>query len=179
MYAHMKKLIALAIVAVPGFAAAADTITFQGEVTDQTCTVTINGTQGNATVLLPVVPASSLAAANSTTGVTPFTLGVTGCSTTGAQSVKARFLGHNVDGDGNLSNIATASPATNVALQLLESSGGAVIDLSGGVVSAATGISLGGATSGSHDYAVQYVSVLGGATAGAVTGVTEYTVTYL
>lgn len=178
MYAHMKKLIALAIIAAPGFAAAADTITFQGEVTDQTCTVTINGTQGNAIVLLPTVPANSLSAPNAVAGVTPFTLGVTGCSSSGAQSIKAKFLGHNVDTNGNLSNIAATSPASNVALQLLETTGGAVINLSGGVVSATTGVDLSGATSGTHDYAVQYISVPGGATAGKVTGVTEYTVTY-
>ncbi|MCE4072670.1 MULTISPECIES: fimbrial protein [Pseudomonas] len=177
MKAYMKKLAALAIIAAPGFAAAADTITFNGEVTDQTCAVTINGTTGNATVMLPTVSAADLSDANSTAGSTPFTLGVSGCSTTGAQSIKAKFLGHSVDGNGNLSNIAASNPATNVALQLQEAVGGAVISLNG-VTSATTGIDLAGATSGSHDYAVQYVSVPGAATAGLVTGVTEYTVTY-
>ncbi|QRY81712.1 type 1 fimbrial protein [Pseudomonas sp. PDNC002] len=178
MNVNLKKLIALAIFAAPGFAAAADTITFNGEVTDQTCAVTINGTTGNASVLLNTVAASTLSTAGSKTGSTPFTLGVTGCSTSGSQSIKAKFLGHSVDANGNLGNIATGTAATNVALQLQEAVGGAAINLAGGVTTAATGINLGGSTSGQHDYAVQYISVPGGATPGLVTGVTEYTVSY-
>lgn len=183
------KFIALAMVVAPGMAAAADpalgTITFQGMVTDQTCTATINGAGGNTVVTLPTVTAATLASANATAGSTPFTLGVTGCNTASVQqTVLARFQGVSVDANGNLTN-AAAGGATNVALQLLNSTGGTAIDLRAGAANiyagwnvADTGIALGGAASGTHDYAVQYISVPGGATAGQVVGATQYAITY-
>lgn len=178
MYVAFKKFAIAAVIATPGIALADNTITFQGEVTDQTCAVTVNGTTGNATVLLPTVSSADLAAANTKAGATPFTLGVSGCSPTGPQAVKFKFNGRNVDANGNLSNIAGSNPASNVALQLLESVGGSQINLSGGVVTANSVINLNGAASGSHDFGVQYISVPGSATAGLVTGVTEYTASY-
>jgi major type 1 subunit fimbrin (pilin) len=190
MKTYMKKLLALAIIAAPGLAAAATdpalgTITFQGMVTDQTCTATINGATGNATVTLPTVSSSLLSNANATAGSLPFTLGVTGCSTSSVQqTVLARFQGVSVDANGNLTNTASGG-ATNVALQLLNSTGGAPIDLRASAANvfagwnvAGTGISLGGAAAGTHDYAVQYISVPGGATAGRVVGATQYAITY-
>ncbi|MHA6205578.1 fimbrial protein [Dyella soli] len=191
MNSRLKKLLALAIVAAPLAASAATgdpalgTITFQGMVTDQTCSATINGVSGNATVALPTVTAATLAGANSTAGATPFTLGVTGCNTASVQqTVLARFQGVSVDANGNLSNTA-AGGATNVALQLMDSVGGTPISLSAGAANvyagwnvAGQGINLGGAASGTHNYGVQYISVPGGATAGKVIGATQYAITY-
>ncbi|RJG14347.1 type 1 fimbrial protein [Pseudomonas cavernicola] len=177
----MKKLIALAVIAAPGFAAAApsaNTINFLGEVTAQTCQVTINGNATTPVVLLPTVQASTLAAAGSVVGETPFTLGVTGCvaPTSAAQAIKAVFVGNNVTSSGNLGNTA-AGGATNVELQILNGVAGTPVNLSSPATVA--GISLPvGATSASHDYAVQYKSVPGGATAGAVTSSMQYTVSY-
>jgi len=191
MNTHLKKLLALAIVgtSVVASVASADsalgTITFQGMVTDQTCSATINGASGNVSVAVPTVTTTALTGANSTAGSTQFALGVTGCNTASVQqTVLARFQGVSVDANGNLANTA-AGGATNVALQLLNSTGGTAIDLRAGAADvyagwnvAGTGINLGGAASGVHDYAVQYISVPGGATAGRVVGATQYAITY-
>ena len=55
-----KKIIAMGVVfglssAASVFAASDNTITFQGEVTDQTSAVTINGNAASPVVLLPTV----------------------------------------------------------------------------------------------------------------------------
>jgi major type 1 subunit fimbrin (pilin) len=42
------------------FAASDNTITFQGEVTDETCSVAVNGNSASPVVLLPTVSASDL-----------------------------------------------------------------------------------------------------------------------
>jgi major type 1 subunit fimbrin (pilin) len=112
-----KHLLALSLAALPALAfAAPNTIHFQGEVTDQTCQVTVNGNTGDPTVLLPSVPAMSLAAANSTAGQTTFTVAVSDCmapvSTT--QAISTVFVGNLVTPAGNLGNTGTA---TNVAVR--------------------------------------------------------------
>ncbi|WP_345842219.1 fimbrial protein [Shewanella algae] len=156
-------------------AAGPNSITFQGEVTAETCEVTINGNAANPVVLLPTVSEADLTAAGATAGETLFTLGVTGCSGASAISTTTKFVGNNVDTDGNLANTGTA---TNVALQLLDAPGGAAIDLNTDV--AVTGVALAaGETEGSVDYAVQYISVAGGATAGTVAGSVQYAISYL
>src|SRR6516225_7232631 len=80
-----KKIAAIAIVAATtapaiAFAASANTINFQGEVTTQTCAVTVNGNAANPTVLLPTVSTADLSATGSVAGLTSFTIGVTGCT---------------------------------------------------------------------------------------------------
>lgn len=158
-------------------AAGPNTITFMGEVTDQTCEVEINGNAANPVVLLPTATTAELAAAGSTAKETTFTLGIKGCDGTALTS-KTVFVGNVVDVDGNLTNTAT-SGAANVALQLLAVPGSqaSAIDLNtttpvAGVVLAA------GETEGTVDYAVQYISVAGGATAGPVLGSVQYAVSY-
>ncbi|MBO2651606.1 fimbrial protein [Shewanella algae] len=156
-------------------AAGPNTITFQGEVTAETCEVTINGNTANPVVLLPSVSKTELSDPGATAGETIFTLGVTGCSGASAISTKTKFVGNNVDTNGNLANTGTA---TNVALQLLDAAGGTAINLNTDV--AVTGVALAiGETEGSVDYAVQYISVAGGATAGTVAGSVQYAISYL
>lgn len=48
-----------------------NTITFLGEVSDQTCEVAINGNAANPSVLLPTVSTAQLATAGSVAGETP------------------------------------------------------------------------------------------------------------
>ncbi len=182
----MKKIlstvaIATAAVMAPAMASAAsaNTINFQGEVTTQTCAVNVNGNASNPTVLLPTVPSTALAAAGATAGTTAFTIGVTGCTapTTTAQPIKTVFVGNQVTTQGNLGN---TGGATNVALQLLDPTAPAApFNLAGANGFAAPGLSLAvGATSASHDFAVRYVSEVGGATAGSVLGSVQYAVSY-
>lgn len=156
-------------------AAGPNTITFMGEVTAQTCEVTINGNDANPVVLLPTATTTELAASGNTAKETTFTLGLTGCTAGAALNTQTVFIGNNVDGNGNLTNVA-ASGAANVALQLLDAPSGSPIDLT----SAATvaGVSLAAsATSGSKDYAVQYYAS-GVSTAGPVLGSVQYSITY-
>lgn len=96
------------------------TITFNGKVTDQTCT--ISTPQGkDFTVTLPTVSTSTLGSANATAGRTPFSINLTKCA---KGQVAAYFEpGATVDyKTGRLNNQAkTEDAATNVQIQLLGS----------------------------------------------------------
>lgn len=168
---------AAALMSSAAFAESLNTLTFKGEVTEQTCSVVVNGSSARPVVLLPTVSKSELTTASSSAGLTTFTVGVSGCTAdSSALDIKTLFIGTNVTPDGNIANSGTA---TNVELQLLsDSSGSSVIDL--GNPAAVSGISIpAGETAGQHDYAVQYFSPTGGATAGSVVGVVQYAVSYL
>jgi len=161
-------------------ALAANTITFVGEVTDQTCEVSING-QANPIVLLPGVPASQLQAAGSKAGLTPFTLTLTQCSAPIADmQLTTRFLGRGVTKAGNLGNLATDKAAQNVAIQLTENETGTKpINLSSGTTAVAGPLLAKGQNTASHTYAAQYYSHDGNASAGAVQAVVEYVISYM
>lgn len=174
-----KHLIALALLSAPFFAIAApNTINFQGEVTDQTCVVTVNGNAANATVLLPSVAASQLTTAGDTAGQTTFTVAVSDCvaPVSTSQAINTLFVGNLTTTAGNISN---TGDATHVALQLLDPAApGAPFNVSG-TGHAAPGLVLdAGQMSASHDYAVQYVTEDGGATPGSVLGSVQYSVVY-
>lgn len=124
----MKKL-TLAASLVLGFGLVANanavdgSVTFNGKVVNQTCTV-ITGKQ-NQTVTLPTVQLSSLNATGTTAGETPFTISLTNCNTkktSGVTQVKAFFLPNATDVDENTHNLinkANGSAANNVQIQLL------------------------------------------------------------
>lgn len=177
----VKNIPALAIpfamLAAPSAASAMSTVTFQGEVTDQTCNVVVNGNTSGV-VMLPTVSSASLKDAGATAGLTPFTVQVDGCKAPkdAAQKISTKFLGHNVTTKGNLGNTGTA---TNVAIQLTDkASGGKAVVLNG--LTAVAGLELPtGQTSASYQFGVQYVSENGGAGAGSVQAVAEYTLSYL
>ncbi|QGZ28604.1 fimbrial protein [Stutzerimonas stutzeri] len=171
----------LAMAALPGVVFAAPTVTFQGEVTDQTCTATINGAT-DGTVLLPTVSTAELADPGDTAGLTPFTIELTGCTDpgVGGLEVTTKFMGYDITAGGALVNMAVGG-AENVAIQLTEDAGGlAPITLVAGVASEVAGLELlDGETEASYEFGAQYVSEDGSATAGAVTAVVQYTVSYL
>lgn len=124
-------LIAMTAFPAISFAAASqNTITFKGQVSDQTCQVSVNGNSGSPIVVLPTVASSDLDTAGKFAGETPFTIAVTGCTapTTGDLNIKTTFLGADVNAGGNLGNTGTAQ---NVAIQLLDATGGNPIALSG------------------------------------------------
>lgn len=183
----MKKIIAFAalssVFAVSAVQAAGNgTINFTGAVNNQTCNATVNGATGAtaAAVTLPTVQANILATAGSTAGQTAFKMDVTGCAATnptGAGTVKAFFeKGANVDANGRLINTATATPASNVSLQLIDGTGN--VPINAGDISQNTGnfvtISSGNAT---LPYSVRYYAT-GAATAGAVTSSVTYSLIY-
>lgn len=175
----MKKLTLSALVLTALFGANAhanNTITFLGEVSDQTCEVAINGATANPTVLLPTVSTADLAAAGSVAGETPFTLSVSGCTINATQAlpIKTVFVGNSVTVAGNLGNTGSA---TNVSLQILDAVGGNAVDLTGVATVDGLNVAAGDSTA-SHDFAVQYYSD-GAATAGTVVSSVQYAISYL
>ncbi|HEY3589472.1 MAG TPA: fimbrial protein [Buttiauxella sp.] len=178
----MKTLLSVAfgttvLISSTAFADSANTITFKGEVTEQTCSVSVNGSSARPVVLLPTVSKSELATATDTAGLTTFTLGVSGCTVDSTDlQIKTLFIGTNVTSNGNLGNSGTA---TNVELQLLtDATGTSVINLSNPTAIAGMTV-LAGETTAEHDYAVQYYTPTGSAGAGTVVGVVQYAISYL
>ncbi|MGL5389760.1 MAG: fimbrial protein [Serratia sp. (in: enterobacteria)] len=123
----MKKLaIVASLVAAFGSAgmvqaASTGTITFNGELTANTCDVIVDGQAADATVVLPTVSINQLQAATRTAGDTGFVMALNNCSGT-LQTASAFFeAGASVDAvTGRLKNLSGG--ATNVSLQLLDGS---------------------------------------------------------
>lgn len=170
-----------AVGALPGIVLAAPTVTFQGEVTAQTCQASING-ETDSIVLLPTVSSTELSGTGTTAGLTPFTISVSGCqapsSGDGNLAITTNFLGHNVTGAGNLGNVAS-NPAANVAIQLTSDAAGTTPIVLNGVTPVSGLVLSEGETSASYQFGAQYITEGGSATAGAVTAVAEYTLSYL
>lgn len=179
----LNKLATLgALVALPLSTMAAPTVTFEGEVTSQTCAISING-QTNSVVLLPTVTmkdfGDTLAAAQ-TAGYTPFTVSINDCQKpTADTNITTKFLGYNVDSDsGVLGNTATGdNVATGFGIQLVKDADNA-IKLSG--VTSVPGLVLASdSTSASYNFGARYYSFGTDGTPGKITAVAEYTVSYL
>lgn len=124
----MKKLtIVASLIAVFGTvgmaqAASTGTITFNGELTANTCDVIVDGQSADATVTLPTVSTGILDTAARTAGDTSFVLSLSNCSST--ENVSAFFqAGASVDSNGRLINNGTAA---QVSLQLLDGSSAAL-----------------------------------------------------
>jgi major type 1 subunit fimbrin (pilin) len=110
------------------------TLNFQGAVTSATCTIT-SGTSPNLTYTLPTVSKTALdGAVGNTTGKTPFSIIVAGCSGTNNAVTPAPITravpyfdvtGPNVNVGGRLSN--TVSGGSNADLQILDPVAGAVV----------------------------------------------------
>ncbi|MFV8987769.1 fimbrial protein [Serratia fonticola] len=123
----MKKLtIVASLIAVFGTvgmaqAASTGTITFNGELTANTCDVVVDGQDADATVILPTVSTSQLQTATFTAGDTGFVMALSNCAGT-LETASAFFqAGASVDAvTGRLLN--TTGGATNVSLQLLDAS---------------------------------------------------------
>lgn len=176
----MKKLVIASALSVlfasQAFAASDNTITFKGEVADETCSVTVNGNASSPLVLLPTVSTSDLAAAADTAGQTTFDIAVTDCpAALDGKTISTRFAGNNVSTNGNLGNIASDA-AANVEVQILDTAN-TVIDLTSeftadGDLSLASGESEASAT-----YTAQYYATAA-STAGEVEGTMQYAVVY-
>lgn len=115
----------LAAASLSAQAASTGTITFNGELTDTTCEVDINGQGSDATVILPTVGVNQLTASGETTGRTSFNMNISDCviGTEGGHAKVSSFFqaGNTVDlSTGRLKNVG--GTATNVDLQLLDAS---------------------------------------------------------
>ena len=92
------------------------TITINGKVIDQTCTV--GGTAGNYTVNLPTVAKSTLTTVANTMGDTKFTINLSNCPM-GDVGIYYDNSNANINSAGRLNNTVTTGGATGVNIQLL------------------------------------------------------------
>ncbi|WP_343550496.1 fimbrial protein [Pantoea sp.] len=100
-------------------AAAAGTITFNGELAQNTCDVSIGGQGASGTVVLPTVQTSLLQSPGQTAGKQRFSIYFSGCSSLQGQVAAFFEAGPTVDPiTGRLKN-TDSTGATNVSLQLL------------------------------------------------------------
>jgi len=176
---NFKNLALLAVVvAAPSMAAGTNTITFQGTVIPQTCSVQIEGTN-NPTITLPKVSVKQLSQASDVAGVTPFKVTVDKCDSVGSTIVNVRLVGAQISSGGRLVNTAAeADKAQNVELQLLEGVSGAPIDLSqAGVAEFPPVVIDDGQVKGEHTFAVRYFATAA-ATPGLVQSVVNYDTVY-
>lgn len=169
------------ITGISGSTLAADTgtISFNGLVTDSTCSVDIGGSGANGTITLPTVSTAALQSATHVAGRTQFTMKLSGC--TGAlTSAKAFFEpGSTVStATGRLIN-TNGTGAANVSLQLIDGTDNRVINVgdysqvssNSGFISTASG-------NASLPYFVEYYAESASVTAGAVTAQVTYSLTY-
>lgn len=98
------------------FAEQPNTINFRGEVTSQTCNVSINGETTSPVVLLPTVSSSVLTTAGQTAGNTGFSIEIKDC--TQASKAKAWIYTALNGSNGNVLN--TGGTASNVEIRLLD-----------------------------------------------------------
>lgn len=173
--ACLSLFICGALSAGSAYSASDNTINFQGEVSDETCSVTVNGNAASPVILMPTVSKSDLTTSGATAGLTAFTVGLSGCTgdSTASTKISTVFIGNNVSSSGNLINSGTAQ---NVEVQLLDTKD-AVIDLTSGFNGSGDLTLEPGATETSADYSAQYYST-GGTTAGTVAASLQYAVTY-
>ncbi|MDV7104491.1 fimbrial protein [Vibrio sp. TH_r3] len=152
----------------------ANIITFQGEVTDQTCTVDVNGDTANPVVLLPTVSTSDLASVAAVAGTTEFDISISGCTAGATTDISTVFIGNQVTTDGNLGNTGSA---TEVDIQLIDTQNN-VIDFSSdfngnGDLNLADAT----ATTANATYKAQYYAT-GATTAGTVSASLQYAISY-
>ncbi|WIM54740.1 fimbrial protein [Pantoea anthophila] len=184
---NMKKIAFLtasvvsALLASQAFAVSNNTITFQGLVTGETCTVTVNGNTAKPLVLLPTISTSALSNGN-VAGKTTFDIGVTGCtgSDTDATTISTQLTGNNVTKAGNLGNLATVDAAENVEIQIVSNKDDKVITFGEGTSYIGQGhLTLDAKVkNASATYTAQYVAVEKDAVAGAVEATMQYAIIY-
>ncbi|MFM0727326.1 fimbrial protein [Paraburkholderia strydomiana] len=161
----------------PAVSHAADgTITFTGQITSQTCTISGNGGGKNFTVTLPTVSTSALATAGTTAGRTPFNIALSNC-TPNSGNVSTYFEpGATVDTTtGQLVN--ASGTATNVEVGLLNGDSSAITlgAAQASQNSKAVALASGAAT---LKYFAQYVATNGASTAGTVNTTVMYSIVY-
>jgi major type 1 subunit fimbrin (pilin) len=180
-----KTILSAALVAVMGVVAFAPqnakasdgTITFNGKITAQTCTISGNGGGSSFLVQLPTVSTSSLTAAAEVAGATPFPIALSNCSPNSGNVSTYFEAGSTIDlVTGNLLNVTGS--AGNVEVGLLNASDSSAISLGKAQASQnsqTVAISSGAAT---LNYIAQYVATNGASTAGTVATTVTYSMSY-
>ncbi|MFU2318883.1 fimbrial protein [Rahnella sp. PCH160] len=156
-----------------------NTISFQGEVTDETCSLTVNGNETSPIILLPTVSTSDLATSGSFAGATTFEMGVSGCTGTSGDdaaetAISTVFSGNLVETvNGTLGNTGTAE---NVTVQILDTAGTA-INLSSTYTAEGDLTLAAGDTASTATYTAQYYAT-DVAAAGTVAASMQYAISY-
>lgn len=169
-----KNLAPLTLLAAAGSAFAVDgTVNVTGTVSTATCTVTVSP----STVALPTVQRSALGSNGAVAGTTPFQIITSGCSGTGVTNITTFFeYSSTINASGRLNNTISsgAGGATNVDVQVLNSSLG-VVNLAGALGSQnVPSIAFGNSTQ--NFYARYYAT--GAATAGTFSSSFTFTLVY-
>lgn len=170
----------LAAAATQSAFAADGKINFEGELSDSTCTVAVNGAVGPApaTVQLPKVSAVQLKTASDVAGKTGFNITLSAC--TGTTTKAAAFFEPGSTVDPVTHNLTNTEPAGAkfVQLQLLDGSNGKAIK-AGDFAQVTDTEKVTKNTTGETvlPYAVQYIST-GLATAGKINSNVTYSITY-
>ncbi|NWC91844.1 MULTISPECIES: fimbrial protein [unclassified Pseudomonas] len=184
-----KQLLAMALLAASGVMATTvsaedGTITISGEVKGTTCTISGGtgvspGSGNNFPVVLPTVQTSALSTGGQTAGAKPFYVYVGGSPTCPDGTVVAVLYeasSPNINpATGNLRNVAAATPATNVEVQLVDGAVNRPIDLRSGLNSTPATIVGGLAT---LPFSARYIATGGAAGAGLVNTSVQYSVTF-
>jgi major type 1 subunit fimbrin (pilin) len=142
--------------ALPGLAQASDgIINFAGELTNSTCTISVNGATSTGTVTLPTVSTNSLLANGNVAGATNYTIALSDCNFVDPLTDVTAFYetGPTVNPvSGNLINVT--GTASNVEVQLLAADDlGNPIIIGSPTQSSATPIA---SASGNLNYVAQY-----------------------
>ncbi|MEX3933619.1 fimbrial protein [Paraburkholderia phymatum] len=186
-----KRIISAAVIVATGVvslmsitAHAADgTITVNGAVSDTTCSINgvASGSPANVTTTLPTVPTGSLASAGAVAGTSnlgDIKLALSGCSGAATKAVAHFENGPTVDqSSGYLTNQASASPAQNVEVRLLNAQMQPINVLTGTNNEIATnGATISGGAAVLNYFAQYYAT--GKAQAGSVNTTVQYTMQY-
>ncbi|QZA78918.1 type 1 fimbrial protein [Deefgea tanakiae] len=127
---NFSKLALVMALSSPLAAFAVDgTITVEGLVTAQSCTINGVAPSGanNMAINLPAVSVKALSSVGATAGLTPLRIKVGGAGEAGCADGKVASIsfeyGPNVTADGYLANKALTAPATNVVVQMFNDDG--------------------------------------------------------
>lgn len=173
-------------------AAATNTITFTGNITDATCNVSLEyggktvGTDGTGTIPLSEISSGLLKDPGTTAGPALFYIVAKDCVVGEGPSAKSKiaatFTSANADNLGNLNNLdpVATGGAKNVQFKLRDSKSADIIvnDPNQSTSTATTDIdtTAGGVTK--IPYSVEYYSAAGGATQGTVSSSVNYELIY-
>ncbi|EFA9626254.1 type 1 fimbrial protein [Escherichia coli] len=117
----------LGMVTLNANAASTGTITFNGEVTSNTCDVVVDNQSNDAIITLPTVSTSDLSTQGKTAGRTGFVMALNNCvvQTPGQKDTVSAFFqsGQSVNLSTGRLNNTDQSGASNVSLQLLDVTG--------------------------------------------------------
>jgi major type 1 subunit fimbrin (pilin) len=183
----MKKLLtiasalALGSVATPAFAYDG-TITFNGTISNVTCTLSAAGGSATGTVTLPTVTQTALKNVGDTAGTTQFSIKLSGCAGTPTPTQAAAWFetGVEVNPAGRLvTTIAgTATDTLSIALYNMASATPIVIGQGNGSLGSSGSIFPINSGNATLNYQAKYYAEKVGIPAGAVQAKVNYTIQY-